>query len=182
MKKYIWGALFVLFFGLMTIGCAGLQANIDTGSKIAKSDKPILIFPFRNPYYKGQELRGVGESVASAIVSEVQAIGRNCDLVRNDEFKATDLINIDKACEYARQNNADIAIIGIVTEWIDGATNWSGKVDVAAVTVSAYDTESHKLMSSASGRQNGQWFTFVNAPVTRFLRPLSKEVVLNLFE
>jgi len=32
---------------------------------------------------------------------------------------------------------------------------------VAAITVNAYDTENCKLISTASGRQNGQWFTFV---------------------
>ncbi|KKO19002.1 MAG: hypothetical protein BROFUL_02296 [Candidatus Brocadia fulgida] len=96
--------------------------------------------------------------------------------------KQINQVKVDDACAYARQKGAAIAVIGVVTEWLDGATQWSGTVDVASVIVNAYDTENCKLISTASGRQNGQRFTFVNAPATRFMRPLSQEVVKSLFE
>lgn len=173
---------FVLLVGLLFQGCASLKANRDMGIKISKSEKRIIVFPFRNPYYKGMEIKGVGDNFAIALVSEIQSIGKTCELAEDDDFKANKSIKVDNACTYARQNGADIAIIGIVTEWLDGATQWSGTVDVAAINVNAYDTENCKLLSTATGRQSGQWFTFVNAPVTRFMRPLSREIVNSLFD
>ena len=173
---------FVFLVGLLFQGCASLKANRDMGVKISKSENKIMVFPFRNPYYKGVELEGVGDTFAISLVSEIQSTGRASALAENDDFKANKSVKVDDACAYARQRGADIAVIGVVTEWLDRATQWSGTVDVAAITVNAYDTENCKLISSASGRQNGQWFTFVNAPATRFMRPLSQEVVKALFE
>lgn len=170
--------LFVIFIA----GCASLKANRDMGVKISKSENKIMVFPLRNPYYKGVELKGVGDTFAISLVSEIQSSGRTCELAESDNFKANKSVKVDDACAYARQKGAGIAVIGVVTEWLDGATQWSGTVDVAAITVNAYDTENCKLISTASGRQNGQWFTFVNAPVTRFMRPLSEEIVRALFE
>ena len=173
---------FVLLVGLVFQGCASLKANRDMGVKISKSENKIMVFPFRNPYYKGVELEGVGDTFAISLVSEIQSTGRTCELAESDDFKANKSVKVDDACAYAHQKGAGIAVIGVVTEWLDGATQWSGTVDVAAITVNAYNTENYKLISSASGRQNGQWFTFVNAPATRFMRPLSQEVVKALFE
>ncbi|MBV6467704.1 MAG: hypothetical protein DCC43_10735 [Candidatus Brocadia sp.] len=169
--------LFVIFIA----GCASLKANRDMGMKISKAENKIMVFPFRNPYYKGKELEGVGDTFAISLVSEIQSTGRTCELAEGD-FKANKSITVDDACTYARQKGAGIAVTGVVTEWLDGATQWSGTVDVAAIAVNAYDTENCKLISSVSGRQNGQWFTFVNAPATRFMRPLSQEIVKALFE
>ena len=73
-------------------------------------------------------------------------------------------------------------ITGTVTEWIDGATQWSGTVDVAALSVDVYNTPNCELSGSVSGKQNGQWFTFVNAPTTRFFEPLSEEIVTTLLD
>ena len=174
--------IFVLLIGLLFQGCASLKANRDMGVKISKAENKIMVFPFRNPYYKGVELEGIGDTFAISVVGEIQSTGRTCALAESDAFKANKSVKVDDACAYAHQNGAGIAVIGVVTEWLDGATQWSGTVDVASVTVNAYNTENCNLISSASGRQNGQWFTFVNAPATRFMRPLSQEIVQALFE
>ncbi len=86
------------------------------------------------------------------------------------------------ACAYAKQQGADVAITGIINEWLDGATQWSGKVDVVSVSVFAYDPKTCSLITSATGREQGQWFTFVNAPATRFYQSLSQDLVTAMFE
>jgi hypothetical protein len=87
------------------------------------------------------------------------------------------MVDIEKACGYAVDNGYTIIITGVVTEWIDGATNWSGTVDVAALSVKIYSSKTCELSASASGRENGTWFTFVNAPTTRFFEPLSQSII-----
>ena len=172
----------LLAVSLLLQGCAGLQTNLNEGNKISAADVRVMVFPLKDPSYKGRQIGTIGDAFASAIIREIQSTGRACEVAANSRFTANKSIDTAEACVYAQENGYDIAITGVVTEWLDGATQWSGKVDVAAVTVSAYDSKSHKLMASASGRQKGQWFTFVNAPTTRFLEPLSKEVVESLFD
>jgi hypothetical protein len=51
---------------------------------------------------------------------------------------------------------------------------------VAALTVNVYRSETCALAGSASGRENGRWFTLINAPTTRFFEPLSDSIVATL--
>lgn len=182
MRRRVLVVSFLWIVGFLLHGCAGLQTNLDGGKKISSSEVRVMVFPLRNPYYKGRQIVGIGDAFATALVSAIQSTGRTCKLADDGGFTANEAIDVNEACLYAHNNGWDIAITGIVAEWLDGATQWSGKVDVAAVTLYAYDSESHKMISSASGRQNGQWFTFVNAPTTRFLQPLSQTVVKSLFD
>ena len=100
----------------------------------------------------------------------------------SEDFRETKEVDVNKACKYAKQQGADVAIIGTVNEWIDGATQWSGTVDVVSVSVFAYDPKTCALITSASGREQGQRLTLVNAPVTRFYKTLSKDLVAAMFD
>lgn len=108
--------------------------------------------------------------------------GSSPRLVENEDFRETKAADVNQACEYAKQQGSDVAIIGIVNEWIDGTTNWSGKVEVVSVSVFAYDPESRSIITPANGREQVQWFTFVNSPATRFYQSLSKDLVAAMFE
>ena len=163
---------------LFSIGCAGRNANLNSDQKIPESYNSIIVFPFSDPHYKGQEITGVGTSFAVAFVNEVLSTGKQCVLAIGSSIPPS---NIKAICEYAIENGAEAAITGVVTEWLDGATQWSGKVDVAAVTIYAYDAQSGKIIPSASAREKGMVVTFVNSPTTRFYRTLSKELVATLF-
>lgn len=164
------------------LGCAARYANLDRNEKISKAQNNIVVFPFRNAYYKSRELVGVGTALSSTFVNEVISTGRECRLVETDEFRETRTVDITQACEYAKQQGAGVAIVGTVNEWIDGATQWSGKVDVVSVSISAYDAETCSLITSATGREQGRWFTFINSPATRFYKPLSKDLVAAMFD
>ncbi len=166
----------------MLFGCAARYANLTRNERISRSQKNVIVFPFRNAYYKGRELVGVGTGFSSTFVSEVTATDRNCRLVENNEFNERTTADVLKACEHARQQGADVVIIGTVNEWLDGATHWSGKVDVVSVTVFAYQPATCQLITSANGRESGRWFTFVNAPATRFYKTLSQDLVATMFE
>jgi hypothetical protein len=181
MKKTIKILLVVTLFTLFW-GCAARHANLDRNKKISNAQDNVIVFPFRNAYYKGRELVGVGTAISSTFVNEVIGTGRECRLVESEEFGETKVVDTNQACEYAKQQGANVAIIGTVNEWIDGATQWSGKVDVVGVSVFAYDTETCSLITSANGREQGQWFTFVNAPATRFYRTLTKDLVAAMFD
>lgn len=58
---------FILLVGLLSQGCASLKANRDMGVKIYKAENRIMVFPFRNPYYKGVELEGIGDTFAISL-------------------------------------------------------------------------------------------------------------------
>ena len=163
-------------------GCAGREVDVARTDKITKDQKIIFVFPLRNASYKGRELIGVGKDFSSVFVGEIVAIGKEGKLIETEDFKDTITVDVNKACSYAKEHGADVAITGNVNEWLDGATQWSGKVDVVSVTVYAYDTNTCSLITSANGREQGQWFTFVNAPATRFYRPLSEELIKSIFE
>lgn len=164
------------------IGCAGREVEVARTDKITKDQKMIFVFPLRNASYKGRELMRVGRDFSSVFVSEIVATGRECRLIETEDFKDTITVDVNQACSYAKEHGADVAITGSVDEWLDGATQWSGRVDVVSVTIYAYDSNTCSLITSANGREDGNFLTFVNAPATRFYRPLSEELISNIFE
>ncbi|MBI5048128.1 MAG: DUF4823 domain-containing protein [Deltaproteobacteria bacterium] len=157
--------------------CAGLNVKLDTPEKSSVRGNRVMVFPFYDPFYKGHQVQGVGEPFATVFTNKLLAAGNSAELPKSREFSSLNMVDVEKACRYAADNGYAMLITGIITEWIDGATNWSGTVDVAAITVKVYLSNTCELSGSASGRQNGRWFTFVNAPTTRFFEPLSKEIV-----
>jgi hypothetical protein len=170
----------VLFYLIMLVGCAKLNASLDAPMDTSLKGEKIVVFPFQAPYYKGRQIPGVGRPFAAVFVNKLQSAGVSASLSKSNAFTSSEIVNVDKACEYAVENGYDKLITGTVTEWLDGATQWSGTVDVAALTVSVYAASECELAGSASGRQNGQWFTFVDAPTTRFFEPLSENIVSKL--
>ena len=166
-----------LFCFILLAGCAGLHANLDAPMDSSFIGKKVVVFPFQEPYYKGRQIPGVGRPFAAVFVNKLQSAGVSASLTTSNAFTSSEVVNVDKACEYAVDNGYDMLIMGTVTEWLDGATQWSGTVDVAALSVSIYVSPECELSGSASGRQNGQWFTFVDAPATRFFEPLSEKIV-----
>ncbi len=181
MKK-ITEILLIIMLLSMFLSCAARHANLDRNVKISKTQNNIIVFPFRNAYYKGRELLGVGTTLSSTFVNKVISTGRECKLIESEEFRETKTVDINQACEYSKQQGADVAFIGTVNEWIDGATQWSGRVDVVSVTVSAYDPASCSLITSASGRETGNFITLVDAPATRFYETLTKDLVTAMFD
>jgi hypothetical protein len=142
--------------------------------------KRVAVFPFKEPYYKGRQLNGIGTPFSEIFVAKLQSRGISSKLITNNDFRSTDTFDVEKACKYASDNNLDMIITGTVTEWIDGATQWSGTVDVAALSINIYESKTCNIVGSASGRENGRWFTFVNAPTTRFYDPLSETIISKL--
>ena len=170
----------VLLCTIFLLSCAALNANLNSPMKLSFSEKRILVFPFQDPYYKGRQIQGVGGPFSSVFITKLRAAGISSDLAKSSSFPSATELEMDKACKYASDNGYDMFIAGVITEWLDGATQWSGTVDVAALTVNVYATTGCEFVGSASGKQNGRWFTFVDAPTTRFFEPLSETVVATL--
>ena len=169
-----------LFYLVFLTGCAGLHANLDAPMESSLQGKKVVVFPFHDPYYHGRQIPGIGRPFAAVFINKLQTAGVLASFAKSTAFTSREAIDIEKACEYAASNGYDALIIGTVTEWIDGATQWSGTVDVAALSVSVYLSPDCAFSGSASGRQNGRWFTFINAPTTRFYNPLSEKIVSEL--
>lgn len=178
MKKTLFAGL--LFITYLLVGCAALNTNLNNPMKSSLVGKRVIVFPFQDPYYKGHQIQGIGLPFATVFVNKLQTAGVLSDLAKSNYFLTTIPIDIQKSCNYAANNGYDMLITGTVMEWIDGATQWSGTVDVAALSINVYSSNKCELIGSASGRQNGTWFTFVNAPTTRFFEPLSDTIVATL--
>ena len=176
MKKWL-----IVLMCLGVAGCAGLSANLNTGTRVLGAKQQVMVFPFRNPNYKGQELTGRGDAVTNAVWVELQKRGISASVVSNKSFPATKMINPKEACRYGREQGADIVLLGVVSKWIDAATNWSGKRDFIGVTVTAYNTRNVRIVATASAQQNCSSFTFVNHPTNRLLPTLSEKIVGTLF-
>jgi hypothetical protein len=170
----------ILFCTLLIFGCAGLNTNLNSPMKSTLIGKRVVVFPFQDPYYRGHQIHGVGSPFATVFVSKLQSAGVLSDLTKGNDFLTTVPIDSKRACTYALNNGYNMLVTGTVTEWVDGATQWSGTVDVAALTVNVLSSDTCEIVGSASGRQNGRWFTFVNAPTTRFFEPLSDSIVSSL--
>ena len=117
-------ALFVCV--LFIAGCAGLEAKLDTPKKSSLQGNRIIVFPFYDPFYKGRQIQGVGEPFATVFTNKLLAAGVSAELPKSWEFSSLNMVDIEKACRYAADNGYTVLITGVVTEWIDGATNWSG--------------------------------------------------------
>lgn len=167
---------------ILCSGCANRQASLDAPVRSQLEGKRVVVFPFQDPYYRGNQVRGVGGPFAAVFVTKLQAAGVLADGVKGNTFSSSKPIKLDKACKYAQENSYEALLVGTVTEWIDGRTQWSGTVDVAAVTVSVYRPTNCELVGSASGRENGRLLTLVDAPTTRFFAPLSEAIIATLLE
>jgi len=168
---------FLLVCMLFVVSCAGLDVKLDTPKKSSVQGNRVVVFPFYDPFYKGRQIQGVGDPFASVFTNKLLGAGVSADLRKSREFSSLNMVDIEKACGYAADNGFTMLITGVVTEWIAGATNWSGTVDVAALSLKVYNSRTCGLSASASGRQNGTWFTFVNEPTTRFFETLSESIV-----
>jgi hypothetical protein len=171
-----------LVYVFLLTNCAGLSAKLDAPMKTSIQGKRVVVFPFQDPWYKGLQIQGIGEPFASVFANKLRVAGVSAGLPKSKDFSSQYKIEIGKACKYAASEGYELLVIGTVTEWIDGATNWSGKVDVAALSVSIYSSTICELLGSASGMEKGTWFTFVNAPTMRFFDSLSGKIVAVLLE
>jgi putative restriction endonuclease len=165
---------------ILLTGCAALNANVNAPVQAPLEGTRVVVFPFPDPYYKTRQIQGIGLPFTTVFVGKLQAAGVLAEIPKDATLPSASPIDLEKACKYATEHNYDAFMTGMITEWIDGATQWSGTVDVAALTVNVYRSTTCELSGSASGRQNGQWFTFVNAPTTRFFAPLSESIVAAL--
>ncbi len=177
MKLTFFRIIALLVYVLLLVNCAGLEAKLDAPKKSSIQGNRIVVFPFYDPFYKGRQIQGIGEPFASVFVNKLLASGVSAELSKSKEFSSLNMIDIEKACRYAADNGYTMLITGVVTEWIDGATQWSGTVDVAALSVKVYNSKTCELSGSASGKEKGTWVTFVNEPTTRFYEPLSESIV-----
>lgn len=182
MKSLILKVSLALVSALVLISCASLDTNVASQKKLSIHGKQVLVFPFQNPYYKGQQIQGIGEAFTLKFIEKLQAAGVLAEFPKSGDFSSLNAIDIEKACEYTSANGYDMLITGTVTEWLDGATQWSGTVDVAALSVSVYSSMNCELSESASGRQTGTIWTFVNSPTTRFIESLSEKTVADLLK
>lgn len=104
MRQRVLVVSFLWMVGLLLHGCAGLQTNLDGGKKISSSELRVMVFPLRNPYYKGRQIGGIGAAFATALVSAIQSTGRTCKLVDSSGFTANESIDVNEACLYAHHN------------------------------------------------------------------------------
>ncbi len=177
MKRTAPLVILACFAAVLLAGCAARVTHPDAPLRSSLEGKRVVVFPFQDPYYKGRQIPGVGVPFSTVFISKLQSAGVLAEAQKENAFLSQDPIDVSKACKYASDNRHDAFIIGVVTEWIDGATQWSGTVDVAALSVTVYRSLICEPIGSASGRENGQWFTFINAPTTRFMEPLSEAIV-----
>jgi hypothetical protein len=172
---------FILLFCFACLGgCAGIDAQSNLSMNTSIQGTRVIVFPFAEPYYKGRQLQGIGEPFSAVFVTKLAGVRARAELSRSGMFSSRNALDINKACKYAAENGYALMITGSVTEWIDGATQWSGTVDVAALTVSLYNPKTCELYGTLSARENGTWFTFVNSPTTRFYDTLSEAIVAKL--
>jgi len=106
--------------------CAGLDVELDIPKKSSVQENRVIVFPFYDPFYKGRQIQGVGEPFATVFTNKLLAAGVSAELPKSWEFSSLNMVDIEKACRYAADNGYTVLITGVVTEWIDGATNWSG--------------------------------------------------------
>jgi hypothetical protein len=160
---------------LFTAGCAHLNSMTTAPTETPLEGKRVAVFPFPDPYYHTRQIAGIGAQFTTVFIAKLQAAGVTAESAAPAQpVGPQDVVG---ACRYAKDAGYDAFLTGTITEWIDGATQWSGKVDVASLTVNLYRADTCAFAGSASGSQNGQWFTFVDAPTTRFIEPLSEAVV-----
>ena len=162
---------------VLLAGCAARNAHQEAPLKSALDGKRVVVFPFQDPSYTGRQLEGVGGPFATVVIATLQAAGVAAEPQKGTGFSSPGSRDLGTAGTYAADHRYDTYSTGVVTEGIEGATQGSGTVDVAALSVTVYPSPACQPIGAASGRENGQWFTFVNAPTTRFIEPLSDAVV-----
>jgi hypothetical protein len=123
---------------LLFIGCANLTSNSTSRVDTPLENKRVAVFPFEDPFYMGKQLHGVGSPFADVFTNKLRSYGISAEFARSGKFSSTKRPDLKEACQYAYENGFEYLVLGTVTEWIDGATQWSGTVDVAALSVEIY--------------------------------------------
>ncbi len=149
---------FVVFFAIMIVACAGVQVQHTTDEQETDRSAKYLVFPFRNPSYKGVEFSGVGSRFTRSFVSHCSSYRLDVVSIFNDDFQSSKDIDVSQALTYAKGKNADFIITGQVTRWIDRATEWSGKRDFAGLEVFVREANSGKVVFTAELLQHSNIF------------------------
>jgi hypothetical protein len=125
---------FVVFFAIMIVACAGVQVQHTTDEQETDRSAKYLVFPFRNPSYKGVEFSGVGSRFTRSFVSHCSSYRLDVVSIFNDDFQSSKDIDVSQALTYAKGKDADFIITGQVTRFTAELLQhsnifWSGTPD-----------------------------------------------------
>lgn len=172
-------SMLILGMAVYLGGCAAasLTGRHEIPKKRSIKSQRTAVVPFLDPSYRGKEFEGVGESFAVLISDKLLAAGIPAEVVRGPKEPESATPDIETQLKMASDKGYSYVLMGSITEWVDGATQWSGREDVAAISVRIYDSRTREVVMAVSARENGTWLTFVDSPVTRFCETLSAKLV-----
>jgi len=150
--------ILTLLLAIMIIGCAGIQTVHITPKYQADRSKKYILFPFRNPSFRGREFPGVGMRFTNSFMMACKSYGLSMIPTFGEKFQSSKDIDILAALAYARQKQADFIITGHVTKWIDRPTEWTGKRDFAGLAVFVYEVASGNFVFSGEVQQHSNIF------------------------
>ena len=157
MKLLHWCWLTVTAVVLMVTGCIPMMRNTSGGLIAGRTldvAGKILLLPIPDGVEEDGPAVGSGQAVYSAVRDALIAKGRQVLAGQK-----TDLVG---AFDEAGALGCRYVLRGTIPEWEDNATEWSGKPDVAALSLELLEVTDRSIVGSATHRVNsssGQMFS-----------------------
>ena len=152
-----WSCLTVTAVVLAASGCTPMMRHTTGGvaaGRTVDAAEKILLLPIPDGVEEDGPAAGSGQAVYNAVRDTLISRGRQILA-----GKKTELVG---AFEEAATLGCRYVLRGTIPEWEDNATEWSGKPDVAALSLELLDATDRSIVASASHRVNsssGQMFS-----------------------
>lgn len=169
-----------ILVSVLIAGCAGIEPrHFASRYQLDKSEKYFL-FPFRDPSFKERELPGVGSRFTNRFAAACAEYGLEMVPVFSQQFQSARDVNISDAIAYAKQQGGNFIITGQVTKWIDRATEWSGKRDLAALAIFVRAINTGDIVFSAELEEHSN--VFWSGTPDDFVDSLSRAIAKKFME
>jgi hypothetical protein len=144
---------------LALVACAGIGVPRRIGKTPVDvvSDR-VAVFAFRDPSFDRERFPGVGGRITHAFANAAAPLGVVAIPVFTKQFRSDTEINMADALRYAVSQGARLVVTGEVTKWVDRATEWSGKRDFAALSVTVRDSVTGQVKASVVVEQHSNIF------------------------
>jgi len=137
------------------------------------SDENILILAIPDGVEEDGPAEGSGHAIYTAI--------RDTLIEKGVPVATTDYTDLTRGFEQAASQGCRYLLRGIIPEWEDNATEWSGKPDVAAVSLELYDVEDRVLSATGSHRIQGSSAQLLSKSPDQFVPELVEVSLARIF-
>ena len=135
----------------------------------------VVILDIQDGHERGQDVtRGSGQAMVNALRDTLVSRGIPVNVIQSTA--------VDEGYQEAERLGFNYVLRGVLTNWEDNATAWSGNPDRATLVLELYGVEEKRLAASANSERQASGATLVSGTPGRFIPELAFNAVDRIFD